>query len=367
MSQNKKDQKDSQDSKQNSSAATANSSASSKTQQTKTKSSNLLKHFIAYTIVIAIVGGLGYLYYETYLVNQLLIETNKASTSQNTQQLKQLQAEQAATTEELTRKYDELHKSAIAEKKQLEQLGEASELFQQQIPLIQQQIKPRELWQIQLSQLLFLAEQERVLGTRPTSISYLLQQVEQLLLSVPVGDRPAQLLQLVDQDIRSYKALSTINLANIYQDINIIEGVLINDLKFNSSFYDEIASDEESNSLQADKLSGPQFWQKFVSRISNYIRISRDSEPSQILTQDKRELTLSSISLMLNQAKFALIKGDGDLYYAILEDLKEDILKLFVEGLERNRMVDLIDQLIGADILPKELPALTSYEFFSRS
>lgn len=329
------------------------------------KISSWLKHFIAYSIAICIIGILGYLYYTTYLVNQRLIQTNTELSSSNSQQLTELQKKLDSELIELTLKYQELQHTSATEKEQLNQLAGAAEVSQQQILLLQQQIKPRELWQIQLNQLLFLAEQERQVGSKPASVSYLLQQIQKLLLTTTEPTQQIKTLNnLVKQDLSNYAALANINNGRIYQDINILESIITDDLKFKSSFYDEIADTQNTNLWKEYNL--PSFLQKFANSIGQYIRISRDTEPNQILTQDKRDITLSSMVLMLNQAKNSLIQGDADLYHTILEDVKQDTLKFFADGLEKNRAVDSLDQLLSTDILPNELPPLQSYKFFFR-
>lgn len=331
----------------------------------KNGTSPLFKHFIAYAIAIVIIGGLGYLYYTTYLINQLAITANSELSLENNRQLGELQGKYSDIEGELTLKLRELQDIVTTDKQKIEQLEEVILGLQQQVPLIQEQIKPRELWQIQLSQLLSLAEQERVLASRPTNVNYLLLQVQELLVSIPSGEVAPELKRLVNQDIDTYEELTKINLGSIYQEINIVEEIITDDLEFKTSFYDQITDAAENNYQTEYKLPG--FIKTFANSISNYIRISRDAEPDQILTQDKRDLTLSAIVLTLHQAQLALIQRDKDLFYAVLEDAKEDVLKFFIDGLEKDRVVDLIDQLLNADILPSDLPAIRSYEFLSRS
>ncbi len=330
-----------------------------KSKSSTTKISRLLRHILAYAIALFIIVVLGYLYYATYLVNkQLVLQSAKHS-----QQIEELQEKQSSDLSGLTQQYQNLEDTATKDTEQIAQIKESTELLAKQIPLIQQQIKSQELWQMQVSQLLFLAEQERMLGNRPASINYLLQQVEQLVVASKAATA-AQLQRLLVQDIASYEKLSNVDVSEIYRDINNLESIITKDLQFKSSFYDEITEEEARSSWEEYNI--PVFLQRFTSSIGKYIRISHNEEPSQILTQDKRDLTMSSIVLMLNQAKNALIKGDEVLYYTILEDLKEEVIKFFAEGLDRNRAIDLQDQLIAEDILPGDLPPLQSYEFFFR-
>ncbi len=329
------------------------------TKKSTTKISRLLRHILAYAIALFIIAVLGYLYYATYLVNkQLVLQSAKHS-----QQIEELQEKRTSDLSGLTQQYQNLEETTTKDKEQIAQIKESTELLTRQIPLIQQQIKSQELWQMQVSQLLFLAEQERILGNRPASISYLLQQVDQLAVASS-AETAAELQRLLVQDIASYEKLSNVDISEIYQDIDNLEYIITEDLQFKSSFYDEITGEEARTSWEEYNI--PVFLQKFTSSIGKYIRISRNEKPSQILTQDKRDLTMSSIVLMLNQAKNALIKGDEVLYHTILEDLKEEVIKFFAEGLDRNRAIDLLDQLISADVLPDDLPPLQSYEFFFR-
>ncbi len=344
---------------------TQGSNESSNNARPPKQSSGIVKHLFGYTLALLLIGGLGYLYYTTYLVSQQLISANNERSIENSRQLEELQSKQANVEGDLSLKYRQLQELATADKQRIDELEESSLALQQLIPTIQEQIKPRELGQLQLSQLLFLAEQERALGSRPANINYLLRQVQELLASIPAGEVAPELRRLVIQDLNNYAELARISIGEVYQELDSLEDIITADLEFKSSFYDQIANTEEQDSQQTSRVPG--FLKAFASSISSYVRISRDTEPDQILTQDKRELTLSTMVLMLNQAKSALIQRDQDLFQSVLENTKQDVDKFFADDLEKDRVIALLEQLLNAEILPSELPALRSYEFLSRS
>lgn len=328
----------------------------------------LLKHFVGYGLAIVLIAGLGFLYYK------LVINANQLKTQNSliSQELKEIQRAQESLLSQFKQELARLKASEETTSEQINLLTETKEVNVAKLQAIQEQITTEEVWRLQLSRLLYLAEQERIIGNNPNSINYLLLEADQILHAAPTNPITLELRQLITGDLSKYNELVHTEIDSIYRDLRNLEQLIPNTLEFKQSLYQgDPDSNDDINDNSSNQTDFSSRYRKIIYRfykeISQYIRISQTNKTEQDFSHQNRELIMSSINLMISQAKNSLLRGNEELYRSIMEDLKIRIVASFRKSKERADIIKLLDELSSADIIPAELPQLESYNFLVSS
>ena len=366
-----------------SASSSANSSASSSHPPSSeiTKIPSLWKHFLGYGIAIIIIGVLGYFYYVSFILNTNL----KEGVALNQKSIEALEATLLGPLQETQKEVASLRQEKNKINSQLKELDDQVESFRASL----QKLQPQEVWLLQINQLLYLAEQQRILGNRPSAISYLLLEARELVTASPSSENIA-LLGALNHDIQVYENFFSVETANIFQELGYLQEIInelpVNDKEFKFEYEDELEATQgvqasqgtQSTTLNSTNIANlntlpidnatitgiTKYW-NYVTRmfipLTPYIRISRASVgPANLLSEQEIPLLRLAIEIKVLQAQSAILAGEEDLYKRILADIRENIINLFSENQQRNIAINLIDEMMEKSLLPKDLPALRS-------
>ena len=364
--------------KPSSQSSSSNSSASSSASSSHppssaiTKIPSLWKHFLGYGIAIIIIGVLGYFYYVSFILNTNL----KEGVALNQKSIEALEATLLGPLQDTQKEVASLRKERNKINSELKGLDDQVESFRTSL----QKLQPQEVWLLQINQLLYLAEQQRILGNRPTAISYLLLEARELVTASPSSENIA-LLGALNHDIQVYENFFSIETANIFQELGYLQEIInelpVNDKEFKFEYEDELEATQgtginstniaDLNTLPIDNatiVGITKYW-NYVTRmfipLTPYIRISRASVgPANLLSEQEIPLLRLAIEIKVLQAQSAILAGEEDLYKRILADIRENIINLFSGNQQRDIAINLIDEMMEKSLLPKDLPALRS-------
>ena len=364
--------------KPSSQSSSSNSSASSSASSSHppssaiTKIPPLWKHFLGYGIAIIIIGVLGYFYYVSFILNTNL----KEGVALNQKSIEALEATLLGPLQDTQKEVASLRKERNEINSELKELDDQVESFRTSL----QKLQPQEVWLLQINQLLYLAEQQRILGNRPTAISYLLLEARELVTASPSSENIA-LLGALNHDIQVYENFFSVETANIFQELGYLQEIInelpVNDKEFKFEYEDELEATQGTginstnianlNTLPIDNatITGITKYWNYVTRmfipLTPYIRISRASVgPANLLSEQEIPLLRLAIEIKVLQAQSAILAGEEDLYKRILADIRENIINLFSGNQQRDIAINLIDEMMEKSLLPKDLPALRS-------
>lgn len=341
------------------------------------KSRNILnywKHILGYGIVTIIIAVMGYFYYISFVQKSQLKQEVRLITNS----LNELENQRIASIENLEIKVTGLHRQLKEMQRRIEVFNNKLEIF----GLSLDELQPREVWQQQIAQLLYLAEQERILGNSPVAINYLLSEARELTQRNPIGENIA-LLAALDYDIQNYESLFDIESTNIFQEVGYLRET-INELEINrrkfvfekDNFSNKTEKESKSDIL-ADYKNLPwvnRYWkyisyyvgyytQQIFNGLSPYIRITNNKlDSTNLLSEEQIPLLLLSMDIMVLQAQSAILSGEEELYKNLMQDISKRIVELFAQDKQRDLLVKQINDLAGEDIIPKSLPPLRSVE-----
>ena len=365
--------------KSSSQSSSANSSHSSPSEITKILS--LWRHFLGYGVAIIIIGVLGYFYYVSFILNANL----KEEVALNQKSIEALEETLLGPLQDTQKEVASLRKERVEINSKLQALDALMESFRESL----QKLQPQEVWLLQINQLLYLAEQQRILGNHPTAISYLLMEARELVTASPSSENIA-LLGALNHDIQVYENFFNIETANIFQELGYLQKMIkelpVNHKEFKFEDEQELETTQGSQGTQATQsttlnstnianlnilpidnatIAGITKYWNYVTRmfipLTPYIRISRASVgPVNLLSEQEIPLLRLVIEIKVLQAQSAILAGEEDLYKRILADIRENMITLFSENQKREIAINLIDEMMEASLLPKDLPALRS-------
>ena len=355
------------------SSSQSSSSPSSSSEITKILS--LWRHFLGYGVAIIIIGVLGYFYYVSFIQNSNL----KEEVALNQKSIEALEATLLGPLQDTQKEVASLRKERAEINSKLQALDGLMESFRESL----QKLQPQEVWLLQINQLLYLAEQQRILGNHPTAISYLLMEARELVTASPSSENIA-LLGALNHDIQVYENFFNIETANIFQELGYLQEMIkelpVNhkEFKFEDEQELEITQGTQATDLNNTNIVNSytlpidnatiagitKYW-NYVTRmfipLTPYIRISRASVgPANLLSEQEIPLLRLVIEIKVLQAQSAILAGEEDLYKRILADIRENMVNLFSENQKREIAINLIDEMMEVPLLPKDLPALRS-------
>ncbi len=367
--------------------ATPTTAAKNKSSSSEiTKILSLWKHFLGYGVAIIIIGVLGYFYYVSFILNTNL----KEEVALNQKSIEALEATLLGPLQDTQKEVASLRKEKVEINSKLQALDGLMESFRESL----QKLQPQEVWLLQINQLLYLAEQQRILGNHPTAISYLLMEARELVTASPSSENIA-LLGALNHDIQVYENFFNIETANIFQELGYLQEMIkelpVNHKEFKFEDEQELEATQGTQASQATQstalnntniansyilpidnatITGITKYWNYVTRIftpqiftplAPYIRISRASVgPANLLSEKEIPLLRLVIEIKVLQAQSAILAGEEDLYKRILADIRENMITLFSENQKRDIAINLIDEMMEASLLPKDLPALRS-------
>ena len=342
------------------------SASSHKAKKDPNKPNNILRKGIySGTIIVclALLGVLGYFYYELVMNARTLAGDNQVLK----REFEELSNQQQQSLNRVAAELEKTRTNTAAITRKLNDIDNLIEVNQANIDKLKKEVAPEELWRLQLTRLLYMAEQERIMGNRPSAVNYLLLEAEQIALAAPTNALSLELRQVLAGDLENYQYLLGIETSAAFNSLQELENIVQTRLEFNSDFYrldtDNEQETEENQSVYLNIFIRPlvAFYQEFAQ----YIRINTDREPGQILSRENRELTTTLVLVMLNQAKNSLIRGEEEIYSAILEELRDKISATYIDNRAHVEALALLDSLATSPIIPFRLPPLQSYGVIS--
>ena len=313
---------------------------------------------------LASFGYFGYFGYKTIIDNEEVISKRLAEQKEQIQQLLQ---QYTATRSDLGIQEENLAgvRGEVGDlEKELDTLDKLSVLTQERLEKIEGEIKPQEIWLLQISQLVYLAEQERAIGGRAAAINYLLLQANQLADKASANAEVLRIKQALTRDLESYEIYHDFDVSVPYSQLAELDRIINEQLQFPSDSFAASPAEPEESEETADSGVGNVLISsifKIFDSIKPYFRISTNAQQKKPLGHEQQTLLKLSLSSKVDQAKNAAIKGQQDLFRSVLLEVRQGLSANFVEGEAQTRALEIVDELDALDTISADLPQLRSY------
>ena len=313
---------------------------------------------------LASFGYFGYFGYKTIIDNEEVISKRLAEQKEQIQQLLQ---QYTATRSDLGIQEENLAgvRGEVGDlEKELDTLDRLSVLTQERLEKIEGEIKPQEIWLLQISQLVYLAEQERAIGGRAAAINYLLLQANQLADKASANAEVLRIKQALTRDLESYEIYHDFDVSVPYSQLAELDRIINEQLQFPSDSFAASPAEPEDLEETADSGVGNVLISsifKIFDSIKPYFRISTNAQQKKPLGHEQQTLLKLSLSSKVDQAKNAAIKGQQDLFRSVLLEVRQGLSANFVEGDAQTRALEIVDELDALDTISADLPQLRSY------
>lgn len=203
----------------------------------------------------------------------------------------------------------------------------------------------------QIHYLVQLANIQLKVDTHPDNALKLLQLSSKLLRSLNDSDLSV-LNDSINKDIQTLNALQKINTTDLIGKIDVlisqINQLSVTPKKISLDMKPITATNDETNNSWRDKLI-----QALVG-LKDLVIIRKNEAPSQPLVSPSQEFFLKqNIQLKLEQAEWAVLHANPDLYKAALSQVQSWINAYFPDKNATQGINDAINQLMNIDIKPK--------------
>ena len=221
-------------------------------------------------------------------------------------------------------------------------------------------VDPQLMRQQQLQQLIYLAEQQRLLNAEPRQILSLLSSAHSIALNHR-GAASVSLIQALARDIQAYQSLAVLPQEDLVHELD----TLLERIHVLPRFPTFQAGDEETFSPSPENPYLDSLRDLFT-HLKDYVRIYKaEGMSAGFLTEEEKRLIDVILTGKLVQAQFALLQKDVKLFRTTLANLAALIERYYPFSQERTALMEHLADLMERGRGHPELPILQSAEILA--